>query len=166
MTTIGRQANFHPFGLVAPSSEPFLGSPRDAVDRRRRTRTHSTPFAACCFIQRHPPRSRTPPPELPSARRKFPDGMLGFSSCGLFACVEVIFRLSAGCRRSPSASASAPHVLHSEMLYPTTSSAAPCASVGASVGAPQITTSLGELLCFSHFISLPFHVNYIFMCFI
>jgi len=53
-----------------PSSELFSGSPRDAVDRRRRARTHPTPFAASCSIQRHPPRPRTPPSEPPSVRRK------------------------------------------------------------------------------------------------
>jgi len=56
-------------------------------------------------------------------------------------------------------SANAPHALHGELLHPTTPSAIPDASVGASVGAPQITTLLGELLSFSHFNSLPFHVT-------
>ena len=37
------------------------------------------------------------------------------------------------------------HALHGEMLYPTTSSAVPDASVGASVGGPQIGSRLVSL---------------------
>jgi len=51
-------------------SEPLSGSPRDAVDHRRRERTHPTPFMVRCSFQRHPPRPRTPPSEPPSVRRK------------------------------------------------------------------------------------------------
>ena len=69
-------------------------------------------------------------------------------SCGVFMCarqkslLRAIFGLSAGCRWSSSASAYAPHALRGELLYPTTLSATPYASVGASVGAPQIGSRL------------------------
>jgi len=41
------------------------------------------------------------------------------------------------------------HALHGELLYPTTPSAAPDASVGASVGAPQIGSRLVYLKLYS-----------------
>ena len=60
-----------------------------------------------------------------------------FFVCGK-SLLRTIFGLSAGCHWSSPASAKTPHALHGELLYPTTPSATPDASVGASVRAPQV----------------------------
>jgi len=68
--------------LEAPYFESFF---RHSVERRGSPLASTntpTPFMVRCSTQRHPPRPRTPPSEPPSARRKFPDGMLELSSCG------------------------------------------------------------------------------------
>ena len=44
------------------------------------------------------------------------------------------------------------HTLHGEMLYATTSSAAPDASVGASIGAPQVVPRLALFSCIRAFV--------------
>jgi len=85
-------------------------------------------------------------------------GLCIFIACAAKSLLRTIFGLSAGCRWSPSASVSEPHALHGELLYPTTLSATPDASVGASVGAPQSLTSLCEFPSFP--ISFIKHISW------